>query len=191
MFLSIVDICLTCEDIVRQSFVMVRIWRILCKFLHPVFSVSRVQHISDLHSKFALRHIMSSSSAVWCRVFQFRVFQSHVFIAPNISSTCSHNMLNFSSLTTEIGWQVWAPHQISLLHRCCSREINQTLHDVWPSPGLLPANGISPGAKFTLGLSLAFSYIGHRYCSVLEQCASAKLCGVVQGIELRNFRSSF
>jgi len=24
-------------------------------FLHPVFSVSGVQHISDLHSKFALR----------------------------------------------------------------------------------------------------------------------------------------
>jgi len=25
------------------------------KFLHPVFSVSRVQHVSDLHLKFALR----------------------------------------------------------------------------------------------------------------------------------------
>jgi len=25
------------------------------EFLHPVFSASRVQHISDLHSKFALR----------------------------------------------------------------------------------------------------------------------------------------
>jgi len=24
-------------------------------FLHPVFSASRMQHISDLHSKFALR----------------------------------------------------------------------------------------------------------------------------------------
>jgi len=27
----------------------------LATFLHPVFSASRVQHVSDLHSKFALR----------------------------------------------------------------------------------------------------------------------------------------
>ena len=30
-------------------------------FLHPVFSASRVQHISDLHSKFALGHAMCGS----------------------------------------------------------------------------------------------------------------------------------
>jgi len=29
-----------------------------------------------------------------------------------------------------------------------------------------------------------------RYCTALEKWASAELCGVVQGIELRNFRSS-
>jgi len=28
---------------------------IFASFLHPVFPVSRMQHISDLHSKFALR----------------------------------------------------------------------------------------------------------------------------------------
>jgi len=28
-----------------------------------------------------------------------------------------------------------------------------------------------------------------RYCTALEQWASAKLCGVVQGMELRSFRS--
>jgi len=47
-------------------------------------------------------------------------------------------------------------------------EVNQTLHDVWPSPGLvhihfwrlLPPNGILPHAKLTLHPSLAFSYIG-------------------------------
>ena len=53
-FFRIVDICLRCEDIARQ---IVRwcpdndFWR----FLRPVSSASRVQHISDLHSKFALR----------------------------------------------------------------------------------------------------------------------------------------
>jgi len=38
------------KDIARQSCAMVPKWR----FLRPVFAVSCVQHISDLHSKFAL-----------------------------------------------------------------------------------------------------------------------------------------
>jgi len=48
--------------------------------------------------------------------------------------------------------------------------------------GLLPLDGILPRAKFTLRPSVAFSYIG----SVTAE--SAKRCGVVQGMELRNFR---
>ena len=40
--------------IARQSFVMVRKGEFLA-FLRPVFSASRVQHVSDLHCKFALR----------------------------------------------------------------------------------------------------------------------------------------
>jgi len=53
-FFPIVDTCLSCEDIVRQSCGMVPRWRFLATFLGPAFAVSRVQHISDLHSKFAL-----------------------------------------------------------------------------------------------------------------------------------------
>jgi len=34
---------------------MVRRWRIFGEFLRPVFSTSRMQHVSDLHFKFALR----------------------------------------------------------------------------------------------------------------------------------------
>jgi len=34
---------------------MVPRWRFLATFLRPVFSVSRVQHVSDLHLKFTLR----------------------------------------------------------------------------------------------------------------------------------------
>jgi len=45
-FFPIVDKCLSCEDIDGDF------WRI---FLHPVFSASRVQQVSDLHLKFALR----------------------------------------------------------------------------------------------------------------------------------------
>ena len=71
------------------------------------------------------------------------------------------------------------------------------MHNVWPSPGLvhyiyihfpglLPRNRILPHAKFTLRPILAFSYFGG--VMALEQWASVKFCGVVQGMELRNFR---
>ena len=53
-FYPIVDICLSCEYIARQSCAMVSRWRFLATFLRPVFSASRVQHISDLYSKFTL-----------------------------------------------------------------------------------------------------------------------------------------
>ena len=58
-FFPIVDTCLSCKDIARQSCGMVPRWRFLATFLGPAFSASRVQHISDLHSKFALgpRHV--------------------------------------------------------------------------------------------------------------------------------------
>jgi len=58
-FFPIVDACLSCEDIARQSCAMVRRWRFFASILRPVFPAIRVQHISDLHSKFALgpRHV--------------------------------------------------------------------------------------------------------------------------------------
>jgi len=52
-FFPIADTCLSYEDTSRQSCEMVPKWRSI--FLHPVFSASRVQHISDMHCKFALR----------------------------------------------------------------------------------------------------------------------------------------
>ena len=55
VFVPIVDTRLSCEDIARQSCVMVPRWRFLATFLRPVFSASRMQHVSDLHPKFALR----------------------------------------------------------------------------------------------------------------------------------------
>jgi len=42
---------LSCEDAAGQSCEMVLRWQ----FLRPVFPASRVQHISDLYSKFAVR----------------------------------------------------------------------------------------------------------------------------------------
>ena len=50
-FFPIVDKCLSCEDTARQICAIVPKWQ----FLRPAFSASLVQHISDMHSKFALR----------------------------------------------------------------------------------------------------------------------------------------
>jgi len=86
-------------------------------------------------------------------------------------------MVSFGPLTAEIILLVWdTPANFngfrvlaSLLQRCRSPEANQTVYNVWPSPGLvhhihfrglLPPDGILPGAIFTLRSSLAFSYIG-------------------------------
>jgi len=63
----------------------------------------------------------------------------------NISSKCPHNMANFGTLTAMIGSIVWGTpanfngfHVLaSLLQRRRSLEDNQTLHEVWLSPGLL------------------------------------------------------
>jgi len=49
------DKCLSCKDIARQSRAMVPRCGIFDNFLGPALPASRVQHISDLHSKFALR----------------------------------------------------------------------------------------------------------------------------------------
>jgi len=51
----IVDTCFSSEYIAQQSCELVRIWRVFGNFLRLVFSASRVQHISDLRSKFILR----------------------------------------------------------------------------------------------------------------------------------------
>ena len=95
----------------------------------------------------------------------------------NVSPTCPHNMVNFDPQAAEHRWRVWGTPAhfngfcilTSLLHRCHSTDVNETLHDVWPSRGLvqyiyilgaLVPIGILPGAKFTLRPSLAFSYNG-------------------------------
>jgi len=95
----------------------------------------------------------------------------------NLLNTCPHNMANFGPLTAEIGLAVWGtPANFnrfivfpSLLRGRRSPGANQTLHDVWPSPGLVPYVYIFEGfCRLTLRPSLAFSYIGSvtaRYSS--------------------------
>ena len=115
-------------------------------------------------------------------------------------------MANFGPLAAEIGSGVWVtPANFngfrilpSLLQRCRSPEADQTAPCLAIScagtlyihfRGLLPHDGILPGAKFTLRPSRTKSCVlmyWQRYCTALEHRASAKLCGVVQGMELQN-----
>jgi len=55
--------------------------------------------------------------------------------------------------------------------------------------GLLPPNRILPAAKFTLRPSLALFYIGSVTGRHSSSGRQPKLGGIVQGMELRNFRS--
>ena len=67
--------------------------------------------------------------------------------------------------------------ETSSFHRRLSTEVNQTLHDVWPSPELVHNIYIfggrcsMPGAKFTLRPRLAFFYIDRvtaRHSSLIQ-----------------------
>jgi len=55
VFFPTVDTCLSYEKLARQSCAMAPRLRIFGDFLRPVFSASRVQHVVDLHPKFARR----------------------------------------------------------------------------------------------------------------------------------------
>jgi len=113
-------------------------------------------------------------------------------------------MVNFGPLTAKISWRVLGTPAnfngfralASLLHqqgqpnfaRRLPISLAGTLYiHLW---GLLPPNGIFLGTEFTAYESFVLLYWQH-YCTVLEQWASAKFCGVVQRMELQNFRSSF
>jgi len=114
----------------------------------------------------------------------------------NMSSTCPHNLANFGPLIAEICWQVWGTPAnfngsgfVSCL-RYCSDVAHWRPTKLWTMFGhllaatlyihfwgLLPSDRVLPGAKFASVL-----LYWQRYCMVLQQRASAKLCGVVQGM---------
>jgi len=67
-----------------------------------------------------------------------------ILLNSNISSTCPHNMVNFGPLGAEIVSLVWGPSKFQRVSRfgfvtaaTSLNGSNQTLRDVWPSPGLI------------------------------------------------------
>jgi len=104
----------------------------------------------------------------------------------NISSTCPHSMVNFGPLTVETGWRVWGTPTnfngvrilASLLHRHRSTEVNQTLHDVWPSAGLVYYmyifGGCCPLTEFCqVQSSLCVQFLCSSILAALLHCSGA------------------
>jgi len=113
-------------------------------------------------------------------------------------------MANFGPLAAEIGSGVWGTPSnfngfcvlASLLQRCRSSKANRTLHDVWPSPALLHHIYIFGGScplteSRHVQNSLCVQVLRSPTLAALlhgtPAARSAKLCGEVQRIELRNF----
>jgi len=121
----------------------------------------------------------------------------------NISSTRSHNMVNFGPLTADIGSGVWGTPEnfngfrvlASLLQRRHSPEANQTLHDLWSSPWLVHHiyifGGSCPWRNFAT-CKIHFAYKScvflywHRYCMALQQWDQPKF---VAWYKERNYRT--
>ena len=118
---------------------------------------------------------------------------------------CSHNIENFSPLATEIGIPVWGTPAnfnwfcvfASLLHRRRATDVSETLHDVWPSPGLLHYIYIfgdcCPLREFCqMQNLLCIQVLRSPILSALLHIARAvgvsqTLWRGIQGMELRNF----
>jgi len=110
----------------------------------------------------------------------------------NIFSSCSSNMVIFGLLTADIGSLVWGTPAnfnefrvlASLLQRRCSPEANQTLQNVWPSPGLVlyiyifgafaPWRDFARCKVHSASKSCVLVY-WQRYCTALQQRPLAKL----------------
>ena len=128
-------------------------------------------------------------------------------LSSNISFRCPHNMVNVDPIkTAEIVSGVWCTTSTfngfrvlaSLLQRRHSLEANQTLHDVWPSPRLVHYlyifGALATRRNFaTYKIHFASKVLRSPILATLlhmalEQRALAKICSVIKGMELRNFR---
>jgi len=118
----------------------------------------------------------------------------------NISSTCPHNMANFSAVAAEIGSVVWGTPAnfngfrvlASLLQRRRSPQPNQSLYDVWPSPWRGTRNGITElsqmappifgWAAITLGIDPHSSYISRESQTTRNVLWSRGLCSCLSAV---------
>jgi len=159
-----------------------------------------VLHIR-LHNKYIqyissqLKHVSTTGKKVVKQQYLFHMSSQYGELWPTNGWDC---------------WRVWGtPANFNgfrvlalLLHRRRSTEVNQTLHDVWLSPGLVHYiyifGGSYPTEEFcqvhnSLCVQVLRSPILAALLHALEQYASAKLCGVEKQQEklLRTARRFF
>jgi len=109
-------------------------------------------------------------------------------------------MANFGPQMAETGSGVWGtPANLRLgfvTAATSSPEANQTLHDVWPSPGLVYCIFIFGAlaqwwnfarCKIHLASKPCLLLYWQHYCTALQQRVSAELFGMVRRMELQNF----
>jgi len=85
---------------------MAKFWR----FFTSCISASRVQHISDLHSKFALRpHKVWKYGRQHTSTHDVSTIGKKNLSNSDTSSTCPYNMMNFGQLAAEIVGEFGAP----------------------------------------------------------------------------------
>jgi len=124
----------------------------------------------------------------------------------NISPTCPHNMVNFGSLTAEIHSVVWGTpskfQRVSCLGFVTAatsltggqRSFARCLAVSWAGTlfihfrGLLPPPDRIRHVQCSLCVQVLRSPILAALLHGTPASGSAKLCGVIQGMELRNFR---
>ena len=116
-----------------------------------------------------------------------------------MSSTCPHNMVNFGQLAAEICWRIstgiasWQRYCSDVTQRrptkLCTR-FGRVLrcYTIYIFPGALAPWLNFARCKIHFASKSCVLLYCQRYCTALQQRASAKLYGVVQGMELPNFR---
>jgi len=133
------------------------------------------------------RHLGTITQLCWAISLQLRHVSTteKSLLNINIFSTCPHNMANVGPLMVEIGWWVLGTRAnfnefhilASLLHQRCSTEVNQTLHDVWWSPGLvhyIHFGGCCPLMEFCqMQNSLCVQVLRYLILAALLHCTRA------------------
>ena len=125
----------------------------------------------------------------------------------NTPFKCPHNMVNFGQLTAEIRWRVWATPVNFNGFRSCLRYCSDVAYrrptklcamymygrllswyTIYTLLGVVAPERNFASCKIHFASKSCVLLYWQRYCTALKQWASVRLCGVVQGMELRNFR---
>ena len=101
----------------------------------------KIQDANNRH----LRTITQLCRAISSQLRHILTIGKKNLLNSNIPSPCPHSMVKVGLLMAEIDSVAWGTPAdfngfrvlASLLQRRCSTKVNQTLHGVWPSPGLL------------------------------------------------------